>query len=143
MRYCIDCYKPQEEEQTKCSYCQSELFVKVYNPENNYTLKQWEKFIDSFKGGALHDFSPWEFNEDGSLKPRGGYSTGPQTPPNHKKIKGNLENENHMGKSKSFNHQIKNQLKTNGHKDIKKKNIKSTSHNPKMKKNQINHSKRK
>lgn len=85
LEICKNCLKPKEDD-LKCDYCGSE---ETATSRKYYSIKQWEYFIDSLKGGALHDFHPWEFNEDdGSIKERVSYS-GPTEPTQTQKVGNN------------------------------------------------------
>lgn len=86
LEICKKCLKPKEND-LECDHCGSEetIISRKY-----YSIKQWEYFIDSLKGGALHDFYPWEFDEeDGGIKRGGGFigTIGPRGPEGQAKPK--------------------------------------------------------
>lgn len=78
MLVCNRCYRPNSNEET-CSYCSGDKFREI---DRQYSIKQWQNFISSFKNGTSHDFYPHEFNEDGTINRGAGMSgsSGPVSP---------------------------------------------------------------
>ncbi len=64
---CRRCLKPKENND-KCDYCSSDEVSYTFQA---YTVNQWEFFINSLKGGAAHDFNPWEFDGETGRITRG------------------------------------------------------------------------
>lgn len=71
--YCCYCGKPKEGEEETCTFCGFDIFTERTEKMKQYSLIQWEFFIGKRGPVGVHDFSPWEFSEDGTIN-RGGIS---------------------------------------------------------------------
>ena len=105
MIICINCYRPNESNDKSCLHCSGEAF-KETKPNYKYSIKQWEHFIKSLSRGASHDFSPHEFNEDGTINRGGGrtgstgYNGGYKSGKQMRNERRALERSNHKSKKK-------------------------------------------
>lgn len=71
MLICSKCYRPNDGE-AECLYCGETVFGHI---DRQYSVKQWEHWIESLRPNMAHDFMPHEFSEDGEIT-RGGGTTG-------------------------------------------------------------------
>ena len=65
MKLCNQCFHPWGADDTNCTHCQCDIWATCAVV---YSVLQWENWLRSLHN-CSHDFMPWNFNEDGTIKP--------------------------------------------------------------------------